>query len=122
MGDGTLLIDYGDGVSALDRSMRSITMATDGAIQRLVSLGWERSKIDIELDGIDPIPFWITVSGTRAYHVDLTIHDEGRRIVIVGEWLEGFPIAPPTELSAPSIREPGFIDRILGRRAEGRKP
>jgi hypothetical protein len=114
MGNGTLTIDYGDGVSALDRSMRSITMATDGAIQTLVSLGWERPQINLEVSGDDPMPFWVTLRGERVYEVNVTVHDEGRRVVIVGEWLGGHPTAPAPVVTAP-VKEPGIIDRILGR-------
>ncbi len=105
-----MTIDFGDGVSALERVMRSITMAADGAIQRLVGLGWKRDLIDIELPD-DPIPCWVTLRGKRIYEITLTRHDDDR-ISIHGEWLvePTAPVAPE-----PVVPKRGIISRILGR-------
>lgn len=96
-----LKFDFSDMHSALDRTMRSITMIADGAIQRLMSLGWDRKSIGIESVGGEPLPCWVTLKGNRKYEIRLIRYDDGR-IVIQGEWIDGpYP--------------PGVIDRIMGR-------
>lgn len=95
-----LLIDFGDGVSALDRTMRAITMLADGAIQKLIDLGWSRKTVNLSIDDDDPLPCWVTLRKKRAFEIRAVSSSEGR-IVIEGEWLE-----------APE--KPGIIDRFWG--------
>lgn len=95
---------YGAGPSdeefMLDRTMRSIVMIADGAIQRLLALGWNRKSVNLEIDESDPLPCWVTLRRKRVYEVKLVRYDDGR-IVVQGEWISG----PPS---------PGIIDKFMG--------
>ena len=100
MSDDSLKIDFGDGVSALDRTMRSITMLADGAIQRLIELGWNRKSINLEISSEDPLPCWVTLRKKRVYEVKLVPYEDGR-LIVHGEWIGD----PPS---------PGIIDKFMG--------
>ena len=95
-----LKIDFGDGVSALDRTMRTITMIADGAIGHLLSLGWRRGSVNLEI-GEDPLPCWVTLRKRRVFEIKLVKHEDTNIIVIEGEWLE-------------KVEKPGIIDRFMG--------
>lgn len=97
-----LKIDFGDGVSALDRTMRAITMIADGAIGRLLSLGWKRESINLQIPEDDPLPCYITLPvKKRVFEIKAVKYDDGR-IVIQGEWIDG-------------PKGPGLLDRFWGR-------
>jgi hypothetical protein len=99
LSDDVLKIDFGDGVSALDRTLRSITMIADGAIGRL--LGWTRKTVNLEIPADDPLPCYVTVRRKRVFEIKPVKYDDGS-IVIQGEWIAGSP------------RKPTMIDRFWG--------
>ena len=84
----------------VDRTLRSISSIAEGAIQRLVSLGWNRSSIEFRVPD-DPLPCWVVLCGTPLYEIRLVPYDDGR-VYVQGEWLE-----------EPHV--PGVIDRIMNR-------
>ncbi len=99
MSEERLKIDYGDGVSALDRTMRAITFLAGEAIGRLNELGWTRKTVNLEVDPNDPLPCYVTLRKKRVYEIR---HEfDGATIEIFGEWL-----------SEP--KEPGIIDKFWG--------
>ena len=100
MSDDVLKVDFGDGVSAVDRTMRAITMALDGAIGELLKLGWTRRTVNIEMDMQDPLPCHVTLKRKRVFRVWAETLDDGR-VSIRGEWLQ-----PP---KGPSIIERMFV-------------
>lgn len=98
MGDDVMRIDFGDGVSALDRVMRSITMMMAGAIAELEILGYDRNRdqIDVEdpntTDGdesgviIGTLPQWhVRMRGRRVFTVEI---DRIGGLSIVGIWTD----------------------------------
>ncbi len=99
MSDERLRIDYGDGVSALDRTMRAITFLAGEAIGRLNELGWTRKTVNLEVNPNDPLPCYVTLRRKRVYVIKHTFEDG--IIEIRGEWL--------IEPSAP-----GIIDKFWG--------
>lgn len=99
----SLRFDFGDGVSALDRTMRAITMMADGAIQLLESMGWRRRSIGMEVLELDPLPCWVTLNGRRVYELTVVPRNDGV-IDVRGEWVGDGGPPPPTA-----------IDRLMGR-------
>lgn len=102
MSDDGMTFDFGDGVSALDRLMRSIVMMTDGAIGKLVDAGHRRDvdfHVKVHEDGM---PLWIDLHGKRVFIVETTVADG--RIKVQGKWL--VEVKP---------RKLGFFRRLLGK-------
>lgn len=102
MSDDHMTFDFGDGVSALDRLMRSIVMMTDGAIGKLIAQGYRRDVdifVKVHEDGM---PLWIDVAGERVFTVETTVTDG--RITVQGRWLQ--EVKP---------RRRGIIARLLGK-------
>lgn len=95
-----LKIDFGDGVSGLDRTLRAITMIADGAMGRLLDLGWTRKSVNLEINLDDPLPCYVTVRKKRVFEIKYVTYDDGR-IHIQGEWISG-----------PD--KPGIIDKFWG--------
>lgn len=95
-----LTIPFGDGVSALDRTMRAITMIADGALGRLADLGWTRKTVNLEVNPDDPLPCWVCVKKRRVFEINAVKYDNGS-IQIQGNWIDG-PL------------KPGIIDRFWG--------
>lgn len=98
--DSSLKIDFGDGVSSLDRVMRSIIMVADQAIGKLLDLGWSRKTVNIEIDPDDPLPCWVTIRKKRVFEIRVDQQQDGV-ISVKGEWLE-------------KAKRPGIIDRFWG--------
>src|SRR5438046_315058 len=96
----TISVDFGDGVSALSRTMRTITMIASEAIQTLTGVGWDRDMMSLEIPE-DPMPCWLCLCGKRVFIIDLINHDG--KIVISGKWLDGIPVP----------KKKGLIRKIL---------
>jgi hypothetical protein len=82
-----------------DRINRAIVIAARGAIERLLSLGWRRSSVRIEIPE-DPLPCWVRLRKRRVFEIRLVPYDDGR-IHLQGEWIDS--VAPPT-----------FLERFMG--------
>lgn len=82
-----------------DRINRAIVIAARGAVERLLSLGWRRSSIRIEVPD-DPLPCWIRLRKRRVFEIRLVPEADGR-IHLQGEWIDS--VLPPT-----------FLDRFMG--------
>ena len=94
-----LRIDFGDGVSGLDRTMRAITFLASEAIGQLNDLGWTRKTVNLEIDPNDPLPCYVTLRRKRIYKI---MHDVSDGVIeIRGVWLR-----------KPSA--PGIIDKFWG--------
>ena len=98
--DDVLKVDFGDGVSAVDRTMRAITMALDGAIGELLKLGRTRRTVNLDVDPENPLPCFVTLKRKRVFRVWAETLPDGR-VSIRGEWL-----SPP---KGPSIIEKMFM-------------
>lgn len=86
MSDG-LKVQFGDGVSAVDRTSRAIVLLTSQALDHLVGLGYVRGKhTDIEIHE-EGLPVWISLKGRRAFEIDFALGDELPGLVVVGRWL-----------------------------------
>lgn len=80
-----LKIDFGDGVSALERTMRTIVLMTSQAIARLEEAGYVRTedyKLCVHEDGI---PIWIELSGKRVWETTASV-SEGQ-VLVAANWL-----------------------------------
>jgi hypothetical protein len=87
--DGILRVDFGDGVSAAERVIRTAIFVIDGAIARLVTMGFDRAKDRINIVQSDDVfPMWVECRGRRLYEARLVHHPEDGTIGVVGEWLE----------------------------------
>jgi hypothetical protein len=80
-----MTIDFGDGVSALDRLMRSIVMMTDGAINTLMDMGYSRDDITINVHG-DGLPLWIDLKGQRVFLIESSTEND--IVVVKGNWIK----------------------------------
>jgi hypothetical protein len=87
MADDVMHLDFGDGVSALDRVMRSITMMMAGAIAELETLGYDRNKdeIDVELPEGDEAQWHVKFRGRRIFTVEI---DRSDGISVEGRWTQ----------------------------------
>lgn len=97
-----LRIQFGDGVSAVDRASRAIVLLTAEALKHLDELGYVRSKhtgIEVHDEGM---PVWITLRGERVFVIDFEVGDEPADISVRGRW-----IRPP--------RRRSWLSRLLGR-------
>lgn len=94
-----LRIDFAEGVGALDRTMRAITMIAREALDRLLELGWTRNTVNLKIDPTDPLPCYITLRRKRVFVIEFVSRDGS--VEIVGRWLK--------EPSAP-----GIIDKFWG--------
>lgn len=84
-----LKIDFGDGVSALDRANRAIVLMLDGAIAELIELGYRRDfdHITLTVDPQDPMEGpGVLVRGELVYA--LSFVNEGGIISIQGHWVK----------------------------------
>ena len=87
MSDEMMKVDYGDGVSALDRTLRSIVLITDAAVKSLESLGYKRGEGGIEIvPAIDGFPVFIHLDGREVFSVTYGVDDGS--LVIKGKWLK----------------------------------
>lgn len=100
MTDDVIKVDFGDGVSAVDRTMRAITMAADGAVGELLNLGWTRKSVNLQIDSDNPLPCYVTLRKRPVFRIVAKAEDDGR-ITIQGEWLE-------------TPKGPGILDRWRG--------
>lgn len=98
--DQTLKVDFGDGVSALDRTMRAIVMIADGAISHLTEMGWLRKSVNLEINQEDPLPCWVKLRKKRVFEIEYFVGPEGQ-LKIRGYWLI-------------DVKPPGVIDRFMG--------
>ena len=96
VGEDELKIDFGDGVSALDRTMRAIVLITNGAIANIEELGWRRDEINLEI-GADPLPCWVLLRRKRVFEIFGEIIDGS--VLIKSRWLT-------------KVSKPGLLDRI----------
>jgi hypothetical protein len=94
-------IDFGDGVSGLDRTMRAITLLLAEAVRTLEEQGWTRKTVNIEIDENDPLPCFVTLKGKRVYEVGFQPDDAGR-LIIAGNWIGEIP-------------KPGIIEKFWGK-------
>ncbi len=82
-------LDFGDGVSALDRVMRSITMMMAGAIADLETLGYDRNKdeIDCEIpeEQSESAQWHVRFRGRRIFTVEI---DRTDGLSIAGRWTQ----------------------------------
>lgn len=95
-------VDFGDGVSALDRTLRAITLMTSQAIARLNDAGYIRDEdfsIGVHDEGL---PVWIELHTKRVFEIVPEI-TEGQ-VIIKGNWL--------TDLKPK--KKPGFWSRLFG--------
>ena len=100
MSDEHLKVDFGDGVSALDRTMRAITMIADQAVGRLLDMGWSRKTVNLQIDPNDPLPCYVTVRKKRVFEIKFVKYENGD-LAVQGEWIDG-------------PHKPGIIDRFWG--------
>jgi hypothetical protein len=85
--DAGMKVDYGDGVSALDRTLRSIVMITDAAVKDLESLGYKRGRGGIEIvPAIEGFPVYVHLDGQEVFIVTYGVDDGS--LVIKGKWLK----------------------------------
>lgn len=96
-----LRINWGDGVSAIDRTMRTIVMAADGVIGSMVEMGWRRESINIKVDQDNPLPCWVTLRGKKVFEIKPEISRDGG-LLIVGHWLD-------------KVESPGFLRKMFGK-------
>lgn len=82
-----------------DRINRAIVIAARGAIERLLSLGWRRSSIRIEIPA-DPLPCWIRLRKRRVFEIRLVPEADGK-IHLQGEWID-------------SVLPPSFLEKFMG--------
>jgi hypothetical protein len=82
-----------------DRINRAIVIAARGAIERLLSLGWRRSSIRIEIPD-DPLPCWIRLRKGRVFEIRLVPEADGK-IHLQGEWID-------------SVLPPSFLEKFMG--------
>ena len=92
----------GKWLEAFDRINHSIVALARAAIEHITAMGWRQRSISLEIEGDEPLPYWVTLRGKRVFEIRLVPHDDGR-IEIEGEWI-----------SEP-VRRPGLLDRILRR-------
>lgn len=85
-----LQVPWGDGVSAIDRTTRSIVLLTAQALDSLNEKGWRRDRhtaIEVDPDGL---PVWVTLRGKRVFELNFVI-DEGEiaqhGLAVSGRWL-----------------------------------
>jgi hypothetical protein len=64
-----LKIDFGDGVSALDRTLRAVVFMIDGAIGELIKLGYRRDLDHITVVMPDDGLPGLEMRGERVYEV-----------------------------------------------------
>lgn len=80
----TMKIDFGDGVSALDRVMRTIVLMVAQATTQLDTLGYVRQKdysLHVHEEGI---PIWIEIKGQKVY--EITYYVDDGQIYLSGDW------------------------------------
>lgn len=82
-----LKIDWGDGVSAIDRTMRAIVLMIGEAIEVLVRGGTDRDDITIESDpdGVT-LPAYVLLKGKRVFEVGFAPGVDGL-VQIDGHWI-----------------------------------
>ena len=87
MGEG-MKIDFGDGVSAIDRLTRAIVLIAAQAIAELERLGYERDYDMITVDSSDgELPDGVAMRGKWVFQLTLAAHDDGQ-IHVDGLWLK----------------------------------
>jgi len=88
MEDAGLKVDYGDGVSALDRTLRSIVMIADAAVKDLESFGYKRGRGGIEIvpDPAEGFPVYVHLDGQEVFIVTYAVEDGS--LIIKGKWLK----------------------------------
>lgn len=80
----SMQVDFGDGVSALDRVTRSIVLMTSQAIEQLKDAGYPREQIQIDVAD-EGLPVSLKLDGRKVFEITAT---EQEGIVLVrGEWL-----------------------------------
>jgi hypothetical protein len=85
--DDVMKVDYGDGVSAVDRALRTIVMITDAAVKSLESMGYHRGEGGIEIVPVpEGFPVYIQLNGKDVFIVDYALENEA--VVIKGKWLK----------------------------------
>lgn len=80
----TMKIDFGDGVSALDRTLRTIVLMASQAADHLNSLGYVRQEdytLHVHDDGI---PIWIQIGKRKVY--EITYYVDDGQIYLHGDW------------------------------------
>ena len=86
-GGERLKIDFGDGVSALDRLTRAIVMVVAQAIDELTRLGYERDYDMITVaSSDDEFPDAVSMRGVIVFQLLLEVHDG--QIVVDGVWIK----------------------------------
>lgn len=75
-----------------DRLNRAIVVIARAAIEKLLSLGWRRSSIRLEIPPDDPLPCWVMLRKRRVFEIRLVPYDDGR-IQLQGEWIDATPAA-----------------------------
>jgi hypothetical protein len=83
-----------------DRINRAIVITARAAIEKLLSLGWRRSSIRLEIPKDDPLPCWVSLRKRRVFEIRLVPYDDGR-IQLQGEWIDATPA-------------PTFLDKFMG--------
>lgn len=96
-------IDFGDGVSAVDRIQRAVVMLIDQAVGRLLEMGYTREKhVNIEVHD-DGMPVYVLLSGKRVYEIGFVIDlGGGPALAIDGNWLV-------------DVKKRGFWSKLWGR-------
>lgn len=80
----TMKIDFGDGVSALDRVMRTIVLMIAQATSQLDELGYLRGRdysIHVHDEGI---PIWIEMKKKKVF--EIVYHVDDAQIYLNGDW------------------------------------
>lgn len=107
-----LKIKWGDGVSALDRTIRALTLLIDGAMADLIALGYRRDEdmITIVTEGDEHFPTWVSMRGERLFEVNFVVEEPSVE--------DGRPVAGPIVISGRWLRKPkkrGWFARLFGR-------
>lgn len=83
MNDG-MRVDFGDGVSALERTTRSIVLMAREAMEQLKDAGYSRDEIEI-VPHDEGLPVWISIKGEVVFEI---VADEQDGLIFVrGNWL-----------------------------------
>jgi hypothetical protein len=77
-------VDFGDGVSALERVTRSIVIMTSQAIEQLKEGGYDRSRVQIDVSE-EGLPVSLKLDGERVFEIS-AVEKDGV-VLVRGEWL-----------------------------------
>lgn len=97
-------INFGDGVSALDRVLRFSVQIVDAAVNRLTDLGYDRQTEVRIRPSEDGLPIYVDLIDRVAFILDCKVI--GGDLSLKGEWQ--FEVKPK--------KKPGFWARLFRRK------